>query len=154
MRMGSAARIAVRMRATAGAMPSICEGFAAGSSSSAARVGLRKVSAAAGVSMPRATSICAMGGGQASWAASDATAAESADLESQTEVASRESDEGKADSSAALRNDKHGEKRRIRSLQLVGLVLVAVVDYDAAEVGDRLDEFLEALVPLGGGLEE
>ena len=34
------------------------------------------------------------------------------------------------------------------------LVAVVVVDYDAAEVGDGFDQFLEALVPVGGGFEE
>ena len=33
-------------------------------------------------------------------------------------------------------------------------VFVAVVDYDAAEVGDGFDEDLETVVPLGGGLED
>ncbi len=34
------------------------------------------------------------------------------------------------------------------------LVDVAVVDYDAAEVGDALEEALEAVVPVGGDLED
>ena len=34
------------------------------------------------------------------------------------------------------------------------LVVVGVIDHDAAEIGDGFEEFLEAVVPLGGGLEE
>ena len=50
---------------------------------------------------------------------------------------------------------KEGERLLDLFLLLVVLfVFVAVVDHDAAEIVDGLEELLEPVVPLGGGLEE
>src|SRR3981081_2741675 len=125
MRMGSLERTACWMRATARSMPSMSIG-----SMRSSMVGLRKAWAAAGSEMPRESRMLAMASGQRRCSARRATAAGST----------------------------------VGSIHCCGpawaegifrlLVALAVIDHDASEIGDCLHQVLEAVVPVGGDLED
>src|SRR5260370_14045134 len=125
MRMGSLDRTARWMRATARSMPSMSMG-----SMRSSMVGLRKVWAAAGSDMPRESRRLAMAFGQWRCSARRATAAGS------TVGISHCCGPAWAEGMVRL------------------LVTLAVIDHDAAKIGDCLNQVLDAVVPFGGDLED
>src|SRR5260370_25719951 len=125
MRMGSLDWTARWMRATATFMPSMSMG-----SMRSSMVGLRKAWAAAGSDMPRESRRLAMAFGQPRRSARRATA------EGSTVGVSHCCGPAWAEDMVRL------------------LVTLAVIDHDAAKVGDCLHQVLEAVVPVGGDLED
>src|SRR5216683_3443842 len=113
------------MRATARSMPSMSMG-----SMRSSMVGLRKAWAAAGSEMPRDSRRLAMAFGQWRCSARRVTAAGS--------------------TVGVIHCCGPAWAEDIFRL----LVALAVIDHDAAKVGDCLHQVLEAVVPVGGDLED
>src|SRR5438270_23109 len=125
MRMGSLARTACWMRATARSMPNMSMG-----SWRSSMAGLRKASADVGSEMPRERRMPAMAFGQRRCSARRATAVGS--------------------TVGMIHCCGPAWAEGIFRL----LVALAVIYHDAAKIGDSLQQVLEAVVPVGRDLED
>src|ERR1700744_1169877 len=123
MSTGSCRSSAVRRRATALSMPSMREGSCSWSSE-----GARKALAAATVSIPRQTSRQAIAGGRPSSRSNCFAVSE------------------------ALPATTHWVTWVRGGALTRASVFVAIVNDDLSEVGDRLHQFLEDVIPFGRGL--